>query len=145
MKIGFTGTRDGMKVEQLASFQKAIIHFKPVEFHHGDCLGSDYNAHKSVRLLLSDCKIIQHPPLIDVYRAYTKCDEYRLRNSYLDRNRDIVDDTDILIATPSGFNELKRSGTWSTVRYGESRSRRVLVIYPNGKMYYRGSIFEVVL
>jgi hypothetical protein len=48
---------------------------------------------------------------------------------YLQRNRDIVDATDVLLAAPDG-PERVRSGTWSTVRYAYRAGRGVLLVMP---------------
>jgi hypothetical protein len=53
---------------------------------------------------------------------------------YRVRNRDIVRDTETLIATPSEPVELLRSGTWSTVRFARKLGRAVWVILPNGNL-----------
>lgn len=47
-------------------------------------------------------------------------------------NRDIVAETDELIATPKGFQEERRSGTWATVRYALKARKPVTVIWPDG-------------
>jgi len=44
---------------------------------------------------------------------------------YLSRNRAIVDETEMLIATPAEFTEQQRSGTWSTVRYARACGKKV--------------------
>ena len=48
---------------------------------------------------------------------------------YLDRNRDIVDACEVLLATPDGPERL-RSGTWSTVRYARKIGKPVEVRLP---------------
>jgi len=50
----------------------------------------------------------------------------------LERNRAIVDETDILLAAPLESEEQLRSGTWATVRYARKQHKTVLVIFPNG-------------
>jgi predicted Rossmann fold nucleotide-binding protein DprA/Smf involved in DNA uptake len=56
----------------------------------------------------------------------------RKPRSYLSRNRDIVRDTEMLVATPGEEAEHLRSGTWSTVRFARKLGRSVWVILPNG-------------
>ena len=51
---------------------------------------------------------------------------------YLDRNHDIVDAADVLIAAPSGTTEKRRSGTWATVRYARKLGRTICVVLPDG-------------
>src|SRR5262245_41796084 len=50
---------------------------------------------------------------------------------YLVRNRDIVEETDLLIAAPANAVEHLQSGTWCTVRYAR-RSGRHSIIRPDG-------------
>ena len=40
MKIGFTGTRDGMSIRQLVVLRTQFAKHA-TEFHHGDCIGAD--------------------------------------------------------------------------------------------------------
>lgn len=50
----------------------------------------------------------------------------------LARNRDIVDETEILIACPGHMHEELRSGTWSTIRYAVKIQRPHIIIWPDG-------------
>ena len=52
---------------------------------------------------------------------------------YLDRNRDIVAAVSQLIATPSQDEEVVRSGTWATVRYGLASGLDVIVLRPSDR------------
>ena len=60
----------------------------------------------------------------------------REEKPYLDRNKDIVDETNILMACPNKAEEVQRSGTWSTVRYARKVGKAVLIVYPSGKMFF---------
>lgn len=51
---------------------------------------------------------------------------------YIKRDKDIVDTSDILIATPRFMYEELRSGTWATVRYAEKKNKPIVIIWPNG-------------
>ena len=55
---------------------------------------------------------------------------------YLERNRDIVDACDILIACPRTLKEELRSGTWATVRYARKVGKPVAILWNNGKYDY---------
>lgn len=138
MRIGFTGTADGMTKEQERSLSVLFDRYLPVEeFHHGDCVGADAQAHNLFVFKFGD-KIppIIHPPEDDKKRAYcrTKPDNIREPKPYLDRNHDIVDETDYLIATPKTTQEIIRSGTWATVRYARRMGKRIFIIWPNGSI-----------
>jgi nucleoside 2-deoxyribosyltransferase len=129
MKVGFTGTRKGMTLEQQETFAQEFIKLNPTELHHGDAIGADEQAHNIAKFRT---KIVIHPPLNPSKRAYKRGDVHLEPKPYLERNRDIVDSTDILIACPKEFSEILKSGTWACTRYARSRSKPVLIIWPDG-------------
>lgn len=129
--VGFTGSRYGMSLYQL---HKVIWHLERLqkerfaEFHHGDCIGSDRQAQHIAREL--GYRIVSHPPVNRKNRAFTKPDVEMPERPYLIRNHNIVDRSDVVIATPSTFHEVPSSGTWSTIRYAREQSKTLLVFYP---------------
>lgn len=129
MKVGFTGTRNGMTTFQRASFLQVTYPLDPLEFHHGDCVGADEEAHS---MLCYAVKVVGHPPLDSRLRAWCDCDELRTPKDYIARDHDIVDETDLLIAAPKTAGEVRRSGTWATVRYARSQAKPVTVVNPDG-------------
>lgn len=132
MNIGFTGTRHGMTAEQLETVTLYLKELRPTTFHHGDCVGADEGAHLIALALGID--IVLHPPIVRQFRAFSKgaVKEWTPKR-FLVRNRDIVDNSDILLATPAGL-EVRRSGTWSTVRYARRKGKGVIIIFPNGRI-----------
>lgn len=148
MKVGFTGTQQGITDQQKDSLREYLSREVVDEFHHGDCIGADYQALGVVKSLSryeeirygGQCslrivwiKTISHPPDIDGKRAFTTNDETREPKPYLDRNQDIVDESDLLIACPKEqIGEELRSGTWATVRRARKRGIQVVIIRPNG-------------
>ena len=132
MIVGFTGTRRGMTREQRLGITRLLEDFSPSEVHHGDCIGADSDFH-SIALFLG-IPIIGHPASgIGSQRAYNKgftqlCEPL----PPLDRNKNIVDESDILVATPKGYREERRSGTWATLRYARSSGKDVIIVYPDG-------------
>jgi len=134
ISIGFTGTQVGMTDEQKSSLKKYLkISVKYSEYHHGDCIGADEQFHKILEELGTD-DIIIHPPIKNVKRAFCKAKTILKPKDYLERNKDIVDASEVLIATPKGFDEELRSGTWSTIRYCKKQKKSAFIIYPNGMM-----------
>ena len=131
--FGFTGTSIGMTKEQGATVAKLLTHAK--RFHHGDCVGSDEQAHTMVP---EACDIIIHPPKNPGKRAF--CDLTKSGKSiavlqefeYLERNHHIVDACEVLIATPKGVTEEVRSGTWATIRYARKQNRCIIIVWPDG-------------
>jgi hypothetical protein len=158
--IGFTGTREGMTDEQRSVLQLVLETSLAVHniytvgeapeapaFHHGDCVGADAQAHEIARA--AGWTIILHPPDNDSQRAFCKLvgEEPELVREplpYLERNKQICEHTNMLIACPGTMGELLRSGTWSTVRYARDRRDQwrtghpILVIWPNGVTTWDG-------
>ena len=130
MKVGFTGTQDGMTAPQREGFWSVLGDLQPEEFHHGLCIGSDEEAHGLVQQV-PGCETHGRPPLNISKMAKCECDVMYAPKDYLRRNRDIVDATDRLVATPKGPEEL-RSETWSTIRYAKRLGRPVTIIMPDG-------------
>jgi hypothetical protein len=131
--IGFTGTQKGMTEAQKAALGNALGW--PGTLHHGDDDGADKQADVVARR--HGFFIEVHPPIEAKRRAFcgrpNSNDVIWKPKEYLDRNRDIVDCCDFLIATPKGRTEERRSGTWATIRYAKNRGVAVLIIYPDGE------------
>lgn len=133
--LGFTGTQEGMTPEQKDAFTKWVNDQKPSELHHGDCVGADEDAYNICKS--SECPTVYwiccHPPEISKSRAFTKGNDMIFPpRPYLDRNHDIVDMSREMVATPKGFDEEIRSGTWATVRYARKKGKKVTIIFPDG-------------
>jgi hypothetical protein len=133
MKVGFTGNRDGMTEEQVITV-KHLLSIRPVELHHGDCVGCDADAH-AIAIDLG-IPVVGHPPDLPGLRMFLHYAEEREEKPYLERNHDIVNETDILIACPKQAEEVMRSGTWATVRYARKVGKAILIVYPSGKMFF---------
>lgn len=138
MIVGFTGTQRGMTEAQLARLRRLFLELPVHVLHHGDCIGSDAQAHA---LALDDDigveRIVIHPPLKDDKRAHCRgADEVCRPFTYLTRNRHIVRDAlDGVIACPRQYvrpESLRGEGTWTTISYAQQAGRRVWLIYPDG-------------
>jgi len=133
MKIGFTGTHLGMNDRQLSKLDSMLRALSAPgaidEFHHGDCIGADEQFHQAVN---DPEKTFIHPPRNDYRRAWCYSKHILKPKPYIERDHDIVDSTDVLIATPKTALEVLRSGTWATVRYAIKRGKKVIMIYPRG-------------
>lgn len=134
MILGFTGTQIGGTPAQLAALRDLLtVTLRPSDiFRHGDCDGMDKIAHGIVRSL-TGAIIHIHPPTNATKRAHCDGDVIWLPRPYLDRNHDIVNRSDRLIACPAG-PETVRSGTWSTVRYAYRHGRPVTIVWPDGSI-----------
>lgn len=145
--MGFTGTRNAPSGKQLSWLANQIREVEAL--HHGACVGADACAH--IFGLLFGVPIVVHPPvdtkLIDTKAVTSTSDLVTLlpAKPYHDRNRDIVDACDQLIALPNG-PQRPHSGTWYTVGYAtgenqvETAHRRVVpvtICYPDGTLEER--------
>lgn len=134
--VGFTGTQTGLTTEQRAKLYDELLrlrndHIISASFlHHGDCVGADVQAHTIADRL--DFHIVLHPPTSNAKRAFSVCDEIRKPWPYLRRNRDIVAESDLVIACPKTSTEELRSGTWMTIREARRKHKPLVIIYPDG-------------
>lgn len=138
--VGFTGNRWGMALAQKLAVERLVDDITAdnykgagqdgdIVFHMGDCVGSDKEFYQIVGSLW---RRVGHPPSRTQFRAFLDYDEERPVKDYLPRNKDIVDESSILIATPASYDEIVRSGTWSTVRYAMKKRKIVYIIFPDG-------------
>lgn len=140
VSLGFTGTRWGMGDLRVPIVSYLIEKLNPAVAHHGLCKGSDTEFHHLVRKV-TNARIVGHPPIRKGTYVYSECDEYWEDKEYIDRDKDIVDESDILIATPNTVQEVLRSGTWTTVRYARKRMKvasakckKIYIVTPDGKV-----------
>lgn len=115
IRIGFTGTREGMseaQKEQLGYVLSILWPSIPSSFIHGNAIGADQQA----------ASIVTSCPWGLSERAIPAGD------NPLARNRKIVAECDILIAAPRHDKEELRSGTWATVRYARQAKKPVIML-----------------
>lgn len=130
---GFTGTRIGLTATQ----QDWLIDAFPmgVTIHHGGCVGADEMMHLYAINALSS--VVVHPPTNPTLRMqYDSRALWLPAKDYLDRDRDIVDCAEVLLAAPDG-PERGKSGTWYTVRYAVKTGKPVRICYPDGTVESR--------
>ena len=132
MRVGFTGTRSGMTPEQMQALRKLLLSYDYLEFHHGDCIGADDEAHAIVTAGHDHVTTIIHPPIDDSKRAWCVGDIVKPPKTYFARNRDIVQATDITIGTPFGPKGVPAGGTWYTLDYSVKTKHATIIIWPNG-------------
>lgn len=154
MHIGFTGTQRGMTVPQWHLLYRMMTKLtygdtlytsnvvrKSIHGHQGDCIGADYQF-DSLCIALQWARCI-HPPDNMSKRARTDLiteylDHIDEELPYLTRNHNIVDSSDLMFACPGEHIQQLRSGTWSTIRYAQSISKPLYVIYPNATWRFHG-------
>jgi hypothetical protein len=106
------------------------------ELHHGDCVGADADAHDIAREL--NLVICVHPPIKNDLRAFCDADRLAPAKGYLSRDRDIVNETECVIATPYDTSKPAKpvGGTWYTVQYAMGAKRPVFIIFRNGDLVH---------
>ena len=135
-KRGFTGSRNEPTDAQLDWLWRQFD--ECTEWHHGACVGADEASHQAaIDHGIDGTRLVVHPPINAARRMhYDHRALWLPAKLYLDRNRDIVDATDELLALPDGPERLQ-SGTWSTIRYAVKVARPVAICYPGGRVEVR--------
>jgi len=135
MKVGFTGSREGMSDSQKKRVKELLeenVENTPIslnQFHYGDYIGADDEAHLMAKELKYDTHC--HGPKSfdnrklnhgDINYKETECNFLLL-----------VKYTNLLIATPNSIeSENEKSGVWCTVRNAKSLNKKIHIIYPDG-------------
>jgi hypothetical protein len=140
--IGFTGSRWGMGEVREPVVSYIVEKLNPNKANHGMCAGADTEFHHIVRKVNDGTWIKGFPPTEQgKFYVLSDCDELQEAKDYLDRDRDIVDESDVMIATPETEQEKQRSGTWYTIRYakkviksGKGRCKKLYIVKPDGKV-----------
>jgi hypothetical protein len=129
-KVGFTGTQKGAQPTQLVAAEERLRQLREEgfdEFHHGACIGADEQVAKIAKSL--GFKVVAHPGLAkDPTNMQFRSDwngnhEVLEAKPFIERDHDIVDVTETMLATPLTYEEQARSGTWTTVRYAKKQGR----------------------
>lgn len=128
--VGITASRVGLTAQQLGVATNLVLGHDAV--HHGDCLGGDADIHHLVRQISSSTLIVVHPPKDEKYRAYCEGDEIVEALDYRERNQAIVDACDFIIGFPHTMVEIRRSGTWMTIRMARAAKIPGVIVFPDG-------------
>lgn len=120
-----------MTLQQRCTFADVVIQEQPTVLVHGDCVGADAVAHQLA--LAAGLDVHVRPCDLEGLRAFCSGATmmYPVKGA-LERDRDIVECCDLLVATPHTVHEVQRSGTWYTVRYARHMGRPIVVIGPAG-------------
>ena len=133
--IGFTGTREGMTERQRRTCKKTLEYMceylgtysRPVI--HGGAIGADTQFH----VIADDLgiNIFVFPAHKDSFDYWS--DKVAFINLFdpkppLERNKEIVKRSTILIAAPYSLKEENRSGTWATIRYARKWENGIPII-----------------
>jgi hypothetical protein len=135
MKIGVTGTREGANDKQLKQVAEYLMSLGPVgpghELHHGDCRGVDVQIAAIAKHL--GWRIVCHPPKLTEQQGFFGGDEIRGKKGYMERDRHIVEETELLIVVPLQDKWQPKGGTWYTHDYAVRKGKMVKIFYPNRK------------
>lgn len=142
MRVGFTGTRKGMTSAQRSAVEQWVLsHQKWSALAHGACVGADEDA---AQIFYDDRGMFGPKPIfacpstitgLTSKAALTLSDEVLPARPPLERNHNIVNMADVLLACPKGTGEERRSGTWATIRYARRLKRPVVIVWPNGELH----------
>lgn len=139
VNIGFTGTRAGCTYSQKLTLQEVLEELRTKYYaewmHNGDAIGCDYEAAEIWHSL--DGKIFLRPCDHKDRGFFPHYDKIAPKRKPLDRNKDIVSASSFVVACSATMKETQRGGTWSTVRYAESRGRKVIIVFPDGSIEKR--------
>lgn len=136
MQVGVTGSRDGINGLQDFALTIWTADNEAVKvFRHGDCIGADVEVAAFMRAAYPKCKIACHPPENSILRGYFKSDKTFPTKSYFARNRDIVDNSEILLGFPSHRSRGK-GGTWYTINYAVRTDVPVVIFHADGEVEY---------
>lgn len=137
MILAFTGTSQGMTANQRAKVASLLIKFGPT-LHtvvHGGCVGADEEFH--ALCLTRGLRIHVWPSnLQGKWGNWEGAEEVHDPMPPLDRNTEIVREGTHLLAAPKEFQEVLRSGTWSTVRRAKKQRRGYVIVDPSGVACY---------
>ncbi len=143
LHVGFTGTRRGMTDEQFGWTMTVLRHLMrlhrvpTLHGHHGDCEGADAEFHELMRHADVDGFVHMHPPIDEEHRAFCDLledDVMYPRRKHMQRNKDIVLMSRILIAVPYETDRQEYGGTWRTYGMAESRGLATYLIRPDGSV-----------
>lgn len=125
MRLGFTGSQQGMTEHQKALLMERLLYPRPSVFVHGGCIGADDEADVMAaglgiyRVIYPSTHLRKRVPDA-VLRSRGPCVIHMARPP-LQRNPLIVAACERLLAAPAQAREVLRSGTWTTVREGRRR------------------------
>lgn len=131
--MSFTGTRRGMTDAQKTGVRHLFNTLPISRVVHGDCKGADADCHVIAQEL--GVPVVLRPCNLQNQRAFcTEAELVHPPGPPLERNKSIVMDGELLVATPGEYQEELRSGTWATVRYARKSERRVVIVWPDGRI-----------
>jgi hypothetical protein len=141
--VGFTGARAGMTPAQAHAVDALLGRL--ADSHpdralcglHGDCVGADADFDAICKRRGIAVKI--RPASIAGMRAGCDSEAIAEPRPPLVRNREIVADSELLIACPRTREEVLRSGVWATIRAMRRRGGPIYLVAPDGAVAREGA------
>lgn len=138
MRIGFSGTRQGMTNDQVLHVHMLLGDLRGAgasQVTHGMCQGADKQFHDMAKAL--GYFTIGAPGVLSdgspYMRAKIECDMVLPEKPFLVRNLQIVHEVDLMLVTPKEQAEQgKGSGTWASIRYTRKAKKPLIIVYPDG-------------
>lgn len=131
--LGFSGPREGLTPAQVRTVERIATELAPAEARHGDCVGGDETFHKIAKRL--GTRTVAHPADMPRWRAYCDADVVLAPAPPLERNKEIVRASTVLVAAPKEAREPadpRGHGTWYTARLAHKRGKPVILVRPDG-------------
>lgn len=139
--IVFSGTRSGVTAAQGEALRFLLCASGSAEeYHHGACIGADYQFDQMVRW--AGVRVEAWPAAVPAELSDLKrCKAHHVHEpaAPLDRNRSMVErarlsKAGLLVACPRSMDDGdgNRSGTWATVRYAAQAKVACVVVSPEG-------------
>lgn len=129
MKVGFTGTRAGMTDGQREVVSNLLMVHNVTFAVHGKCIGADTDFHGLVGAHSDLTWIKIRPGPIKEMQGNCVGHEELPPEPHFKRNRAIVDDADLMFATPATTFETS-GGTWYTINYTKKVKKPLIIIWP---------------
>lgn len=137
LKLGFTGTRNGMTRSQrravIGHLDRWSLKYDLLEVHHGDCIGADSDFHDlCTQFWGKELRVVIHPPVDSSRRAWKSYQKQITLSpvDFIKRNHDIVASVDGMLAAPAESQEILRSGTWATIRHARKTGVPLILLNP---------------
>jgi hypothetical protein len=140
--VGFTGARAGMTPAQAQAVDALLGRLaernptRALCGLHGDCVGADADFDAICKRRSIAVKI--RPASIPGMRAGCDSEAIAEPRPPLVRNREIVADSELLIACPRTREEVRRSGVWATIRAMRHKGGPIYLVAPDGALALEG-------
>ena len=142
--IGFTGTSTPLPTPQVNGLISVLTRLRKeyLWMNNGDCIYADEIAGKIWQYFAG--KVWLRPPDNPKKRAFLDSDECDQPAPYMKRNQTIVDNSSLLVCTPSTMDEVLRSGTWATIRKARKAVIPIIYVYPDGSIVDENNLLLAV-